>query len=255
LQNTDPDISYTGGWALRGNTSTSWSGSSSTVASAAGEQATLAFSGTSITWIGYRGPDAGTARVYIDGSFAGEVDTYSPTVRDQDFVFAATGLADASHTLTIDVTGLRNAASTGTLIVIDAFDVTAPGRRFQETDPSVAYTGDWIHGNLNKPWSEGTAAASAAPGAQATFTFTGTGVRWIGCQKYTTGIARVYLDGVFMTEIDTYRALPVEGYQDAVFTASGLASGSHTLTIEATGRQNPAASSAYVVVDAFDVRP
>ena len=45
------------------------------------------------------------------------------------------------------------------------------------------------------------------------------------------------------------------GTMDVLFRASGLAPGTHTLAIEATGRQNPEASSAYVVVDAFDVQP
>jgi hypothetical protein len=106
----------------------------------------------------------------------------------------------------------------------------------------------------------GTIAVSNTAGARATFSFSGTSVRWIGCRKFTMGIANVYLDGVFVAQIDTYAPLPTEGYQDTIFEATGLASGSHTLTIEATGQQNPAATNASnltvgVVVDAFDVRP
>jgi hypothetical protein len=71
----------------------------------------------------------------------------------------------------------------------------------------------------------------------------------------TTGIARVYIDGVLAEEIDTFAAPPIEGYQRTMFEASGLAPGTHTLTLEATGRKNPAATSAYVVLDAFDVEP
>ena len=128
------------------------------------------------------------------------------------------------------------------------------GTRFEETDPSVTYSGTWTQGNLNRSWSMGTVATSSVAGSQATFIFTGTSVSWIGCRKFSTGIANVYLDGVFMAQIDTFS--PQEGgYQDTIFEARGLASGTHMLTIEATGQQNPAASSAYVVVDAFDVRP
>jgi len=74
-------------------------------------------------------------------------------------------------------------------------------------------------------------------------------VSWIGCRKNTTGIARIYLDGVFVTEVDTYR--PTVGLQDIVFTAAGLAAGNHTLTIEATGQKNAASMNAWIVVDAF----
>ncbi|HEY7655485.1 MAG TPA: hypothetical protein VH881_01345 [Burkholderiales bacterium] len=254
LQDTDPGISYGAGWT-GGDISKPWSGGSATFATTAGARATVPFNGTGINWIGYRGTEAGIARVFVDGGFAGEVDLYAPGPRIQDTLFRASGLSDGSHTLAIEATGLKNSASTGTLVLIDAFDVTMEGTRYQETHQAVAYSGAWTHGNRNKAWSEGTAATSDAQGARATFTFTGTSVSWIGCRKSTTGIARVYLDGVFVSEIDTFAPDPQEGYQTTVLSLTGLAAGSHTLTIEATGRRNPAAVSAYVVVDAIDVRP
>jgi Big-like domain-containing protein len=254
LQDTDPDLTYTAGWTARDD-SKSWSGWFASISTVPGAQATLAFNGTSISWIGYRGPDAGIARVFLDGSFAGEVDLYQPQPSIQAIVFTSPFLADADHTLMIEATGRKNPASSDARVLVDAFDVAKLGTRFEETDRSVAYTGAWTHEfNLNRAWSMGSVAGSDVPGAQATFTFTGTSVSWIGCRKYTTGIANVYLDGVFVAEIDTF-ASPQEGYQNTIFTAAGLAGGSHTLTIEATGRKNPAASSAYVGVDAFDVRP
>jgi hypothetical protein len=256
LQETDPSMTYSAGWAR--SPTMEWSGWFANVSTTPGARATLTFNGTAVSWNGYRGPDTGIARVYLDGSFAGEIDTYSATRRVQDVLFTATGLAEASHTLTIEVTGLNNQASTGTVVLLDGFDVTTPGTRFQETDWSVAYTGSWT-ANRNRPWSEGTSSVSGTPGAQATFTFTGTSVTWIGARAERTGIANVYLDGVFVTEVDTYAPqegfVLTEGFQNAVFTATGLAEGSHTLTIEVTGRKNPAATNSYVIVDAFDVRP
>lgn len=254
LQDTDPDVAYTAGWA-RDSGPVSWSGGMAMISDIPGAQATLPFNGTSISWIGARRPSTGIARVFLDGVFAGEIDTYSATNGIQGVVFTSPALADGPHTLTIEATGRKNDASTSAQIVVDAFDVRAPGTRFQETDPSVVYTGEWIQGNLNRSWSEGTISESNVPGAQAAFTFTGTSVSWIGCRKFTTGIAEVYLDGVFMREIDTFAPAPQEGYQDTIFTASGLAPGTHTLTIVSTGRKNPAASNGFVVVDAFDVRP
>ena len=257
LQDTDPNVSFSPGWA-RDDTAisdTPWSGGFAAIASTPGAQATLTFNGTAIGWVGARGSDGGIARVYVDGALAREIDTYHYTLKLQDTLFAMHGLADGNHTLTIEATGGRNGASSGTKVVVDAFDVTTPGTRFQEEDPAVLYSGNWTHGNLNKSWSEGTVSSSNTAGAQAMFTFTGTSVTWIGCRKLTTGIARVYIDGTFVREIDTYQPPPIEGYQTPVFTASGLAPGPHTLTIEATGRSNPAASSSYIVIDALDVRP
>jgi len=254
LQETDPAITYTTAWTAA-NLSPSWSGDHATMSSTAGAQATLTFNGTSISWIGYRGPDGGIARVFLDGSLAGEIDTYSPTQRVVDEIFRATGLADSSHTLTIAATGLQNNASTNAWVVVDAFDVTTPGTRFDNTDWSIAYTGTWNLGNRNEAWSYGTVATSNTAGSQATFTFTGTSVSWIGRRGPTDAIARVYLDGVFVTEIDNYA--PTLGLQHTILTLTGLASGSHQLTIEATGRANPATTIPFpwVVVDAFDVRP
>jgi hypothetical protein len=253
LQNTDPDATYTAGWAPATDSRMAWSGRDAVVAEVAGAQATLTFNGTSISWNGLNSPDTGIARVYLDGAFAAEVDTYSRTHKMQGAVFTSGPLADANHTLTIEATGLKNAASTSAQIVVDSFDVTTPGTRVEETDASVTYAGNWVPGNRNRPWSMGTSTVSSTAGAQATLSFTGTSVSWIGFRAPRTGIARVYLDGSFVADVDTYGTS--EGFQNPVFTITGLANTAHSLTIEVTGRKNAASTNNYVVVDAFNVRP
>jgi hypothetical protein len=89
----------------------------------AGARATFAFTGTSISWIGFRGPQAGIARVFLDGALVDEVDAYAPAEEVQAAVFRATGLANTRHTLTIEVAGQRNPASAEAYIAVDAFDV------------------------------------------------------------------------------------------------------------------------------------
>src|SRR5947199_9600232 len=76
--------------------------------------------------------------------------------------------------------------------------------RVEETDPSVSYTVGWTQGDTSGTWSGGTAAVSTAPGAQATISFTGTSVSWIGGRTPQTGNARVSVDGVFVAEGDQY---------------------------------------------------
>jgi len=250
-EETDPSVSYTAGWT-QGDTSRTWSGGTAAFSTTPGAQVTFTFTGPSVSWIGGRASVTGIARISLDGVFMTEVDTYSMTEEIRVPMFAATGLANASHTLTIEVTGRKNAAATSTLVVVDAFDVPAATiSRLQETDPSVIYTAGWVQGDTLRAWSAGIAAESVTLGAQATFTFTGTAISWVGARGPQTGIARVSLDGVFVAEVDTYSA--TEQIQAAVFTATGLADASHTLTIEVTGRQNAASISALVVVDAFDV--
>ncbi|HET7365226.1 MAG TPA: hypothetical protein VFJ70_16785 [Burkholderiales bacterium] len=259
LQQTNPEVTFSGDWmeAYGGP----WSGGGisnppetpqgAKMANTAGAKATLAFRGTSVSWIGYRGPDAGIALVQIDGDAAVEVDTFSPsptTGKVQEVLFTATGLADTNHTLTIEATGRRNDQSTSAMIFVDAFDVRTPGRRYQEWEPSIAYTGTWTPRNVNRVWSEGATATSNSGGSRAVFSFTGTSVSWISSAKSSLGTANVYLDGVFQRQVVLFRPFPIEAYQWEAFRADGLANGPHTLTIEY-------ASGGYVVVDAFDVHP
>ena len=268
VEETNPAMSYTVGWT-QGDTSRAWSGGTAAVSTAPGAQATVSFSGTSVSWIGGRTQQTGIARIFLDGALLTEVDTYSKTEEIRVPMFQATGLADASHTLTIEVTGQQNAAATGALVIVDAFDVPVTTiSRLQETDPSVAHSPDWVQdnpvvtvipgfttgrtqGSSLRAWSAGAALLSTTPGAQVTFNFTGTAIDWIGARGTQSGIARISLDGAFVTEVDLYS--PTEQIQAAVFTATGLADTSHTLTIEGTGRQNPASQNALIAVDGFDV--
>jgi hypothetical protein len=84
--------------------------------------------------------------------------------------------------------------------------------------------------------------------------FTGTSVRWIGERGFGTGVSNVSIDGLLIGRVDT-STVSQEGYQAVLFSATGLASGAHTLTIEVVGRNNepPGAAVERVVIDAFDV--
>jgi hypothetical protein len=257
LQETDPSITYTAGTVAAPDwrpfdTSRAWSAGIAALSTTTGAQATITFTGTGISWIGARGPQTGIARVTLDGVVLPLIDTYSSAEQIQAEIFAKQGLADASHTLTVEVTGQQNAASTSPLIVVDGFEVTMSGTRHQDTDPAIAYGANWFQDNRDKAYSEGASAESNIVGAQATITFTGTGIRWIGARGPQCGIARIFLDGAFVEDFDTY--FQTEGPQHTDFFASGLAAGTHTLTIQVIG-QNPISTNAWILIDAFDVIP
>ena len=268
LQETDPDVSFSAGWAednglytytvgITGQTPQetlrNWSAGAAALSTTPGATATFSFTGTAVSWIGARGTQSGIARVSLDGGSATTVDLYSPNQQIQAEVFRATGLADTTHTLTVEATGTQNPAAQNALVVVDAFEVTAPGARYQETDPAIVYGSGWIQGKRDKAYDEGTTAETNVPGAQATFTFTGTGVRWIGARGPQTGIARVWLDGALVGDIDMYSM--TEGPQHTVFAATGLAAGTHSLALEVLPNTNPAATDHWVLIDAFDVVP
>jgi len=140
---------------------------------------------------------------------------------------------------------------------VDAFDVglspsAPPITRFQETASAATFTGAWTQGARLDLWSGETAAFSATAGARATFTFSGTAIRWIGQRAFNGGIARVLLDGVEVAQVDTFAPVQEE-FQAALFSATDLPDASHTLTIEATGQNSPLAQGAFIYVDAFDI--
>jgi len=121
---------------------------------------------------------------------------------------------------------------------------------------SASPNGAWVQRGADiAAFNDGTATSSNANGATVTFTFTGTSVSWIGLKCNVCGIANVSIDGGAATSVDT--AGPVapnpDLWSEAVFTASGLAAGTHNLVITVTGTTT--SSGAHIVVDAFDVTP
>ncbi len=87
-------------------------------------RATLTFTGTAVSWIGYRDEWSGVARIYLDGVMQATIDTYAFPSQARAVLYTATGLAGGVHTLAIEVTGTRNATSGGSWVWVDAFDVT-----------------------------------------------------------------------------------------------------------------------------------
>ncbi len=138
--------------------------------------------------------------------------------------------------------------------------------RTQQTDAAVTYTGSWTpQSSPNAFYSGQTIAFTNTTGDRATFTFTGTAVRWIGQRSRDAGIARVAIDGTVIGDVNLFVPIQDE-FQAAVFSTTTLAPGTHTLTIDATGTKQggascspgpgpspPPCSAGYlIVIDAFD---
>ncbi len=119
--------------------------------------------------------------------------------------------------------------------------------RIKQNDPSIAYSGTW-YANNSPSNSGGSAALTNAKGAQAVLTFNGTGVTWVGVLDPGNGLAYLYLDGQLST-IDCYG--PSTAYQQQMFAAHGLASGTHTLSIYVPHVRDPNGSGSWVWIDSF----
>ncbi len=237
---------YTGTYALH-------SGGTAALATNPECRAAFSFTGTAVSWIGDRDPWSGIARVYVDGILEATVDTYAATAQLQAVLFSTSGLGPGTHSLTIEATGTHTAASGGSWIWIDAFDVVG---RLEQDDPAVAFAcPPWVtwHTNTYALHSGGSAESAMNLGCRATFSFTGTAVSWIGYRDQWSGIADVYVDGALRAEVETYA--PATAAQARIYTLSGLAAGPHTLAIEVTGRGGSLSGGAWVWVDAFEVHP
>jgi hypothetical protein len=133
--------------------------------------------------------------------------------------------------------------------------------RYEQNHPSVTYTGVW--NNWSDPLLSGGSYTWLNSPGTATFTFSGTGVDWIGLKSQYFGYAEVSLDGGPWVQVNAYSASAQ--YQQILWSASGLTNTPHTLVARWTGvhplgpqpvyggglpPHNPAA---LVNIDAFDV--
>jgi hypothetical protein len=123
--------------------------------------------------------------------------------------------------------------------VIDDTAATYGGRWFTSYDSGVSY--------------DYTVHSSAAAGASATFRFTGDSIAWVGTKDSTHGYARVSVDRGPAVLVDTYA--PTREPQQVLYKRSGLAPGTHTITITVTSQKDPAATNTFQDVDAFIVGP
>ena len=108
--------------AWRTSPAASASGGSLAVADLTGQEMSLRFRGTAISWYTSTGRNRGIAKVYVDGVLKATVDTYASATA-YNVKKSVTGLTDALHTIRIVVTGTRRAASAGNVVAIDRFAI------------------------------------------------------------------------------------------------------------------------------------
>ncbi len=121
IEQNNPAVTYAGNWYL--NTNPVMSGGTAALAVDPDSSVTVAFNGTGIAWIGYQDQWSGIASVYVDGKQSAPVDAYVASEKVQSMVYAISGLTPGAHTLRILVTGTHDAASAGSWIWVDAFNV------------------------------------------------------------------------------------------------------------------------------------
>lgn len=102
-QQADAGIGYHGTWASATNRYAS--GGSLRYTTTRGAYVTYSFSGMGFSWVSYRGPNRGSATVYVDGLYRGTVNLYASRYVARQVVFAMNWSTNASHTVKIVAQG------------------------------------------------------------------------------------------------------------------------------------------------------
>jgi hypothetical protein len=107
-------ISYYGDWTRNGNSHHS---------NIAGNALDFAFKGSTIKWLGARGPNHGTAEVYLDGVLHQTVDTYAASFTPNAVLYENNGLSQTNyHTIRIVVAKDQHPDSSGSYQDVGAFE-------------------------------------------------------------------------------------------------------------------------------------
>ena len=98
-QQNSSAVTYGSGWSTV--LLSAASGGSVATTRTAGASATFTFTGSAISWVTYKGPNRGSAQIYVDGILAATVNTYSASYQAKQIVFATRWVANGTHTIQI----------------------------------------------------------------------------------------------------------------------------------------------------------
>ncbi len=112
-------VTYTGSWTTA-TTTTAYGGALRYSAQTAAT-ATRTFTGSQIAFVSHRSPSNGVAEVFVDQVKVATIDLYAATDQARRVVYAKRWNASAAHTISVRVTGTKNAASTSPRVAVDAF--------------------------------------------------------------------------------------------------------------------------------------
>jgi photosystem II stability/assembly factor-like uncharacterized protein len=122
--------------------------------------------------------------------------------------------------------------------------------RYEDMREVVCYEGEWQE-ESGSNYSATSVTQSDVANSTASLGFLGTGVSWIGTEGNDQGIAKVYIDGSYVRDVDqfgdTSRSMVTS------FSVTDLDYGWHTILVRVADTKNPASTGYRIAVDAFDV--
>jgi pimeloyl-ACP methyl ester carboxylesterase len=100
--------------------------------------------------------------------------------------------------------------------------------RTQQSSTSVKYKGTWTTVRAGSA-SGGSYRYARASGASASYTFTGRSIAWVATRSTSSGRAKVYLDGRYVTTVDLRAS--AAAWRRVVYTRTWPTSGTHTIRV------------------------
>jgi hypothetical protein len=126
-------------------------------------------------------------------------------------------------------------------------DYGSPVERVQLSDPRWVFQGDWSAAGASGA-VRGETRTATAKGAEATFSFTGTGVVIVGSYLPNGGKLDAYLDGKFDRTLDVYSDEPGSRNGESVWHRFGLKNGPHAVRLVIRGETYPGSSGTAVAI-------
>ena len=245
----------------------------------------LFFEGEQATVYMHTGRDWGIAHIYVDGKLHGQANQYAPDPGELYVAYDVSGLERGTHTLEVRFERQKDKKARKYQINLDAFTVdgaplpkpgdiplpTEPGDGGGDVElPQVGCFEDandnWQYfGPLETTWftmfPAGASGGSVRRGAGevgqaifAEFTFEAEGFALLYHKNPYGGYADLYLDGVFVEQLDMYDPDPDgQWLEGALYERSGLSSGTHTLRLMFTGEGNSESEGTNIYVDRIDL--
>ncbi|MEY9910279.1 hypothetical protein ABIA35_006523 [Catenulispora sp. MAP12-49] len=220
-----------------------------------GGTATYTFTGSAVTIWGVKDHDQGIAGFSVDGGPVTYADDYASTRTPQAPLWSSTGLSAGTHTVTISATGTKNSASASDIVALDDATVSPAAGTIDDGTTTgtdrFTYGSNWGTATGVGDLYTGTAHWNSTAGSTATLSFSGTGAVVYGVKDVDQGIATYSVDGGSARSVDDYSSTRIPG--TSLFAVSGLASGSHTITITVTGSKNGASANDVIALDSATV--
>ncbi|WP_104193277.1 right-handed parallel beta-helix repeat-containing protein [Cryobacterium sp. Y82] len=267
VDSNSPQVKYSGTWLT--TSSPSDNGGSIKYASTT-SSASLTFTGSTVAYVTRMTSSSGTSDIAIDGKVVATVNGYSATAKYQQSLFSTSSLSSGTHTIKVTRTGQKDARSTGTSSIVDAFvtlapaGTTAPAPAPAATSPmqapagSTTFEGDSASVKYNGTWRTSGSASDSGGGVQftttagsASFTFQGSSVAFITRLTSSAGTSTVAIDGTNVATVNGYS--PTTAYKQNAFSTTSLSAGTHTITVTRTGQKDARSTGTSSIVDAFIV--